>query len=269
MLDERGEREYNFPASEENPMKLLRQSVALCVALAFLTITTFADSGNNFKVRYNGGTLKTKIDPKDWDNHLTITSDNVLLELKDGQKVEFAAKNITGLSYGQEASRRVGTMVALAILISPVALFGLFHKKREHFIGVEYKDAEGKGVGVLLQGDKDNYRAIMTALEAVSGAPVSVSEKDREFVPGLANVHTVKESAPAPELATGNVSIASDPDGADVYLDGKFAGNAPSTLKIPAGHHAVIVKANGMKDWQRELDVSAGSDVKLNAKLEK
>jgi hypothetical protein len=40
-------------------------------------------------------------------------------------------------------------------------------------------------------------------------------------------------------------------------------------LKIPAGHHAVIVKANGMKDWQRELDVSAGSDVKLNAKLEK
>jgi hypothetical protein len=248
-------------------MKLLRQSVALCALLTFLTVTTFADN-NDFKVRYNGGTLKTKVDPKDWDNHLTVTSDQISLSLKDGQKVEFPAKNITALSYGQEATRRVGTMIALAILLSPVALFGLFHKKREHFIGIEYKDTEGKGVGLLLQGDKDNYRAIMTALEAVSGAPVSVSEKDREFVPGLANTHTVKDT-PAPELATGNVSIASDPDGADVYLDGKFAGNAPSTLKVPAGHHAIVVKSAGMKDWQRDLDVSAGSDVKLNAKLEK
>jgi hypothetical protein len=248
-------------------MKPLRQACALLVAVTFFTITTFADN-NDFKVRYNGGTLKTKVDPKDWDNRLTITSDQISLLLKDGQKVEFPAKNITGLSYGQEATRRVGTMVALAILLSPVALFGLFHKKREHFIGIEYKDTEGKGVGLLLQGDKDNYRAIMTSLEAVSGAPVSVSEKDREFVPGLANTHTVKD-APAPEVATGNVSIASDPDGADVYLDGKFAGNAPSTLKVPAGHHAIVVKVAGMKDWQREMDVSSGSDVKLNAKLER
>jgi len=36
----------------------------------------------------------------------------------------------SGLSYGQEAHRRVGTMIALGILFAPLALFGLFHKTR-------------------------------------------------------------------------------------------------------------------------------------------
>src|SRR5207302_4817683 len=46
--------------------------------------------------------------------------------------------------------RRVGTMVALG-MVAPIALFGLFHKTRLHFIGIEYKTADGKGAGVPLQ----------------------------------------------------------------------------------------------------------------------
>jgi len=74
--------------------------------------------------------LQTKVDPKDWDNHLTITSDTITLTLKDKQEVVISAKSVSGLSYGQEAHRRVGTMIALGILISPLALFGLMHKTR-------------------------------------------------------------------------------------------------------------------------------------------
>ena len=40
-----------------------------------------------------------------------------------------------------------------AILVAPVALFGLFHKTRLHFMGVQYKTADGKNAGLLLQGD--------------------------------------------------------------------------------------------------------------------
>jgi len=33
-------------------------------------------------------------------------------------------------------------MVALGILVAPLVLFGLFHKTRLHFIGIEYKRPE-------------------------------------------------------------------------------------------------------------------------------
>jgi len=115
--------------------------------------------------RFSRDGVETKVDPKDWNNHLTVTSDTITLKLKDGQQVEIPARSVTGLSYGQEAHRRVGTMIALGILVSPVALFGLMHKTRLHFIGIEYTTPDSKKAGLLLQGDKDNYRAILTALE--------------------------------------------------------------------------------------------------------
>src|SRR5438046_5127253 len=161
-------------------MQILRRLLAilLCSAIAA------GAKGNSFdKVRYNGGSVDSKVDPKDWDNRLTVTSDTITLALKDGKKVDIPAKSVTSLSYGQEAHRRVGTMIALAILVAPVALFGLFHKTRLHYIGIQYGTPEGKAGGMLLQGDKDNYRPILVALQGVTGVAVSVGGRDREFVP--------------------------------------------------------------------------------------
>ncbi len=252
-----------------------------CVAVLCVALTAYASAdGNSWgRVRYNGGTLQTKVDPKDWDNHLTITSDTITLTLKDKQEVVISAKSVSGLSYGQEAHRRVGTMIALGILISPLALFGLMHKTRLHFIGIEYKTDDGKNAGLLLQGDKENYRAILTALEGSTGAPLSVSEKDREFVPGMPNTTVVSEKdkgkgkVPGAEGAsaveTGTVSIKSTPEGADVSSDGNFMGNAPASLKLSPGKHTVKVSLTGYNDWTREITVSAGSELQLNAVLEK
>ena len=238
--------------------------------------------GNSWdKVRYNGGTLQTKVDPKDWDNRLTVTSDKITLQLKDKQTLEIPTPSVTGLSYGQEAHRRVGTMVALGILVAPVALFGLFHKTRLHFIGIEYKTADGKGAGVLLQGHKDNYRAILMALRGATGARVAVSEKDREFVPTGVEAKVVKESegektaesketsARPKDAATGTIAVSSTPDGAEISVDGAFMGNAPATLKLPPGKHVVRVALSGYKEWTREITVLAGSELKLAAALEK
>ncbi len=146
-------------------MRIARQLLALLVFVAMLA----SAQGNSLdKVRYNGGTIQPKVDPKDWDNRLTITSAKTTLELKDKQKLEIPCSPLTGLSYGQEAHRRGGTMVALGILVAPLALFGLFHKTRVHFIGIEYKRPDGKGAGVLLQGDKSNYRAILMDLKGAT-----------------------------------------------------------------------------------------------------
>ena len=173
-------------------------------------------------------------------------------------------------------------MIALAILVAPVALFGLFHKTRLHYIGVQYTDSDNKAAGILLQGDKDNYRAILVALQGVTGVPVSVSEKDREFVPvGVKSEVTIghdKEyaaegstdapSAPA-EPAKGTVNVTSIPPGADVSVDRNFVGNSPAALKVTPGKHTIAVKLAGYAEWSREMTVESGSDVQLTATLEK
>jgi hypothetical protein len=170
----------------------------LAVLLSGLMSSVAYADGNSFnRVRYNGGSVPSKVDPKDWGNKLTITPDKVVLELKaekkEFDKFEIPSKSITALSYGQEAHRRVGTMIALAVLVAPVALFGLFHKTRLHYIGIQYNVGDGKSGGILLQGDKDNYRAILVALQGVANVPVSVSERDRDFVPVGVNASVTKE----------------------------------------------------------------------------
>ena len=259
-------------------MKVSIRVIALCLCLSLSSY----GQGNSFdRVRYNGGSVDSKVDPKEWKNTLTVTSDFITLSLKDGKTVEIPPKTVTSLSYGQEAHRRVGTMIALAMLVAPVALFGLFHKTRLHYIGIQYIDGTNKSAGILLQGDKDNYRAILVALQGVTNVPVSVAEKDREFVPVGVKSEVAKgneeraesngdsKSGTTAEAATGAVNVSSNPAGADVSLDGNFIGNSPASLKLSAGKHTITVKMSGWKDWTREITVQAGSEVQLTAALEK
>jgi hypothetical protein len=67
----------------------------------------------------------------------------------------------------------------------------------------------------------------------------------------------------------GAIVINSVPDGADVYVDGGFVGDASTTLKLAPGKHAIRVAFKGYKDWNRELSVLPSSDVKLTARLDK
>jgi PEGA domain len=260
-------------------MKICIRVIALCLCLSLSAYS----QGNSFnRVRYNGGSVDSKVDPKEWKNTLTVTSDFITLSLKDGKKLQIPPKSVTSLSYGQEAHRRVGTMIALAILVAPVALFGLFHKTRLHYIGIQYTDSTNKSAGILLQGDKDNYRAMLVAIQGVTNVPVAVSEKDREFVPvGVKSEVTKgneehatlngdsKSGSTAAEGANGAVNVSSNPVGADVSLDGNFIGNSPANLKLAPGKHTITVKMTGWKDWTRDITVQSGSEVQLTASLEK
>src|ERR1017187_10407695 len=214
-----------------------KQLLAVVLSCLMASAVFAQHGGNTFKkVRYNGGSIPSKVNPKDWGNKLTISPDMIVLELKGAKKgwdrFEIPPKSVTSLSYGQEAHRRVGTMIALAILVAPVALFGLLHKTRLHYIGIQYSTPDGKSAGILLQGDKDNYRAMLVALQGVTGAPVTVGDKDREFVPVGVRTAVVKEpkegknaseapatASPAAADATGTINVETNPSGADVYID--------------------------------------------------
>jgi hypothetical protein len=100
--------------------------------------------------------------------------------------------------------------------------------------------------------------------------------KDAKLVPESGPVASAKESqskdnAESERLAgeVGTIAVSSTPDGAEVYVDGNFVGNAPATLKLAPGKHAIRVALSGYKDWSRDLSVLASSEVKLVAALEK
>lgn len=254
--------------------RVLRPTTVLLLLSVVAPHVAFAQGNSWDKVRYNGGTVATKVEPDDWDNTLTVTSNEILFKLKDGQSVSIDPAKVSSISYGQEAHRRVGTMIALGIIFTPVALFGLFHKTKLHFIGMDYETADGKKAGILLQGHKDNYRAVLLALSSVTGKPVAVDEKDRKEIPANVQVNTVAAANDAkPVASTGGETVAvkltSTPDGADITVDGAFVGNAPSQIKLAAGKHTIKVTSAGFKDWEREINVSPGSEVTLNAALEK
>lgn len=71
---------------------------------------------------------------------------------------------------------------------------------------------------------------------------------------------------PAPD-GFGTVSIASDPNGAEIFLDEKFVGNAPAKLRLPAGPHTLTLKCKDCSEWKRNIEVLKGSQVNMNAEL--
>jgi len=78
---------------------------------------------------------------------------------------------------------------------------------------------------------------------------------------------TSSSPPPIPD-GVGTVTISSDPDGAEIFVDDKFHGNTPATLKLPTGSHSVLLKFPGRADWRRTLEVLKSSKVTLRATLE-
>lgn len=177
------------------PTKSSLGSLAKSIVIVLTASLIAYGQGNTFKkIRYQGGSIASKVKPDDWNNTLTVTSDEIKLDFKDGVTCRIDPKKVTGLSYGQAAHRRVATMVLLAVFLTPLAVFGLLHKTRKHYVGLEWQDAEGKKNGILLQADKHNYKGMLMALRGVTGAPVAVSAEERKYVPtGIETIILEKE----------------------------------------------------------------------------
>lgn len=73
---------------------------------------------------------------------------------------------------------------------------------------------------------------------------------------------------PTPSQAKTRVNVLSDPNGADIEIDGKFVGSTPSVLEWPIGDHAVSIRKSGYHEWKRIMTMSGG-EVKVNANLER
>ena len=75
-------------------------------------------------------------------------------------------------------------------------------------------------------------------------------------------------AAPIAPDGVGTVTVSSEPDGAEIFVDDKFHGNTPATLKLPAGSHVIVLKFPRRADWRRTLEVLKSSKVSLKAALD-
>ena len=65
----------------------------------------------------------------------------------------------------------------------------------------------------------------------------------------------------------GVTEITSDPDGGEIFLDNKFVGTSPATLRFSEGVHVLIIKSPHHADWQRSITVLKDSVVTVKATL--
>jgi S1-C subfamily serine protease len=105
-----------------------------------------------------------------------------------------------------------------------------------------------------------NVRASVNAPgeSAASNATVQLADDSANLTPVPALPSSSSEGS-------GQLIITSVPDDAEIYVDGKFHGNAPATLKLPAGSHAIVLKYPGRPDYARTLELPKSSKLSLKA----
>jgi hypothetical protein len=80
---------------------------------------------------------------------------------------------------------------------------------------------------------------------------------------------------PSPQVPQANsedlavVQVSSEPSGADITLDGDYAGSTPSKLKLKPGSHSVKITKKGFATWERSIKIQAGESRSIAAELEK
>jgi len=72
------------------------------------------------------------------------------------------------------------------------------------------------------------------------------------------------ESAVKPQL-----TVTSEPSGAEIEIDGEFIGNTPTTVTVKEGSAKVKVTKTGFQPWERTLKLNLGDKRTLNAELVK
>jgi hypothetical protein len=169
---------------------------------------------------------------------LNFTIDHV--KAVDGTNVRLRASSM------RKGDDKTGTVIVGTVLLSPLFLI---------MRGKDVNIAKGTSVVAYVDGDRE-----------IGGPPTSSTAAGRGG-PSVADPVIPASTPKSVELAT--VVVKSDPDGTDVLVDGKFAGNAPSTMQLPPGDHMMVMEKAGFKGWQRSISLTPGGIVTLNVSLEK
>ncbi|MBZ5666729.1 MAG: PEGA domain-containing protein [Acidobacteriia bacterium] len=88
------------------------------------------------------------------------------------------------------------------------------------------------------------------------------------------NQAVAPEPAPQPPPvpsapSTGTVTVRSTPFLSEVFVDGDSMGYTPAKIALAPGKHSVRVEKAGYRPWTKEMTITVGSELTLDATLEK
>lgn len=160
---------------------------------------------------------------------------------------------------------------------------------------VHYYKVYGHDTGLLLQADlkpsnpevvafdlrqlspqdcetKPLPSAAATQEEVPKPAPIAGQPFPSERAPGLASPRADFPRVPAPEKVerasprSSSLNITSNPDGADISVNGKFIGTSPVVIEVAPGDEVITISKPGYRVWTRRVSVTSGT-VSVDAKL--
>jgi hypothetical protein len=145
-----------------------------------------------------------------------------------------------------------GAIAASGILFFPAAPFFLFMRGKDITI------PKGTEITAYINGN--------IPLDPKNFAPLAPSNE--QSIPTSSEAKT--EQAPSTiDSEFSSVTIKSVPDGAEISIDGAFAGFTPSTLRLKLGEYRISIKQAGYVLWERTITLSAGGNIIVDAALEK
>jgi hypothetical protein len=146
---------------------MTRAFTVVVVLCAFTTALLAVDSD---KAVYVGGTISA-LKAKSEGTFSTESPTAAAFQVKKTPDLTIPYASITGLEYGQKAGRRV----AVAVFISPLALFS---KKRNHYLTITYMDSTGTEQAAVFELGKDIVRTTLKVLEVRSKKAIEYQDDE-------------------------------------------------------------------------------------------
>jgi hypothetical protein len=168
---------------------------------------------------------------------LNFTLDHV--KAVDGSNLRLRASST------RKGDDKTGTVIVGTVLLSPLFLI---------MRGKDVSIPQGMAMTAYIDGDRD-------VLLSVDGAAASDTP--------VVSAQAVGPASPAEKQDPSTVVLKSDPEGAEIIIDGKFFGNTPSTLQLPPGDHLFSMERAGYQLWQKAITVTSGGIVTINGVLER
>lgn len=147
-------------------MKIYRM-IALMTAFFYFSGISLVHATMNYDCLDSKGKFKSC--------HVAVENGNLVMQYSKSLSQlnkTIPGKNITGLTGGEYARRRVAESVAMGILLTPLALFALFSKKKRDQFGIQYKNDEGVSNVTMISTKKKYSLSLKTQLEGISGLTV-------------------------------------------------------------------------------------------------
>ena len=111
-------------------------------------------------------------------------------------------------------------------------------------------------------------------LSELDAGPQSSSQSMIGFSKAGEDKAAAPESAPQPPPpppapSTGSVTVRSTPYLSEVFVDGDSMGYTPAKIALGPGKHSFRVEKPGYKAWTKEMTITVGSELTLDATLGK